>query len=219
MPTDSSRKIPSDARPDNIGKRLRILEIAKGIKLARPSKNGPHYKAMVDYLKRFVGTPHERAVFEVYFESSRPDPRDFPLIEAAAAKAGLDAREYIYRETLGNIKRFVRRSGIADDSRDNSAWVEAGQLAWSEKFTTYRQFTTFLGQHPEIRQRPSPTHGRRREINAGDWAKYWAGQGRACFEKLGDDQPSIADDPEADAEFLIGAAERIGKLRAKKKGR
>lgn len=111
-------------------------------------------------------------------------------------------------------------NGPGDPVVDDSAWLDVTKL-WPEHFKTYRRFKVFLDSHPEIHQRRSPKHRQRLQVHAGEWLAYWTKQDQAQFDKLGSgedrDPPSIADDPEAEAEFLAGAAERMARLRARNK--
>ncbi|HEY4313774.1 MAG TPA: hypothetical protein VGN12_30315 [Pirellulales bacterium] len=112
---DPSRRIPSDFRRrlKSVGSNLRPKRIAKGVKFPMPPGNdGPHRLEMTAFLKKFVGGPHERKVFNAYFDLSRSSLSDEPLIEDAAAKAGLTRDEYVCLETLDGLRRFTAESGL-----------------------------------------------------------------------------------------------------------
>lgn len=113
---DRTRRIPSDCRPQSLGQRERIRRLARtwfpnGLE-PKGEPDGPHYLAMVAFLQQFVNTPSERAVFDVYFQWSRPKPEDVPVIQQTADAEGLTLREYVARETLRELRRFVQANGV-----------------------------------------------------------------------------------------------------------
>jgi hypothetical protein len=40
-------------------------------------------------------------------------------------------------------------------------------------FRDIHQLRQFLKKHPEVRSRPDPHHGRRRQVHHVDWCRYW----------------------------------------------
>jgi hypothetical protein len=100
----------------------------------------------------------------------------------------------------------------APEADNSSAWVPANTL-WPDRFTTHKQLSKFRAAHPEMFRNPSRN---RLEIHAAHWTRYWAQRSNAAFDTLGDEVPSLADDPDAPEEFLAMARQRMGKLREKK---
>ena len=96
---------------------------------------------------------------------------------------------------------------------EDSAWVSAISL-WRDRFSSRKKMQTFRKKHPEMFRNPSTY---KLEIHSGLWARYWARHDRAGFEALGEETPSIADDPEVQEAALASAVERAASLRAKKK--
>ena len=103
----------------------------------------------------------------------------------------------------------------ADDHAEeaDSAWVKANTL-WRDRFTNIREVNRFREGHPGMFRNPSKF---KLEIHAGLWAAYWAEHDKACSESLDGEPNSIADDPNAQSEFIAGAIERLNPIRAKKK--
>ena len=136
--TDRSRKTPSDSRPKDVGRRLRNQKLGRelfshGLSTHSSETDGPHYRAMLAYLRRFVGTPHERTVYDFYFDCSRPRERDLSLIDEAAAKDGLSREEYIARDVLRELQRYVRASAIHDPIEQPSP-IDILSQAWESGF-------------------------------------------------------------------------------------
>lgn len=115
--SDPSRRTPSDVRPKSIEQRLRTRKLADamfsgGLMATGGETDGPHYLALVGFLRQFVGTPHEESIFGVYFQWSRPTEEGVALVEEAAAAEGMTCPEYIARETLNELQRYVRANAI-----------------------------------------------------------------------------------------------------------
>ena len=111
----------------------------------------------------------------------------------------------------------VDNPATADSTDDtDSAWVTAAIL-WPEKFQGRKGpngLDRFREKHPEMFRNPTRY---KLEIHAGRWVTYWHELEQKASDSLGEPPESIADDPEAQTEFLEGAADRIAKLRAEKK--
>lgn len=153
-----------------------------------------------------------KLVAEVHTQSGTLHPdiesisRDYSRIRPALLQA---ANHVSHVATVGATGRVMR----GQQSSTDSAWVPANKL-WPEKFSKYKDLTKFRQQHPDMFQHPSKF---RLEIHAGLWASYWAARSTAGFEALGDETPSIADDPGVQDEVLAEAAQRMASLREKKR--
>ena len=96
---------------------------------------------------------------------------------------------------------------------DDSAWVPATTL-WRDKLENNRQLTKFKADHPEMFRNPSKN---RLEIHAAKWVAFWAARDKSGFDSLDGNLQSVADDRTVQEETLLGAAQRMAALRAKKK--
>ena len=128
------------------------------------------------------------------------------LLEGKIADSTPPTAEPSQSETAAAV---TAADGIADD---DSAWVPAVTL-WKDQFTSMKAVTKFRKDHPDMFRNPSQY---KLQIHAGRWAAHFAKRAKGGFEALGDDAPSIADDPAVQEDALTAAAERVVALRAKK---
>jgi hypothetical protein len=114
QPVDRSRRVPSERYSPTIDRKLRAKTLAQtgAFSLKEREPDGPHYLALVHFLKHYVRTEHERAVWERYFEFSRPRPDSAEILEEEAQRAGLSIREYVARETLKTLHAFIVAKNI-----------------------------------------------------------------------------------------------------------
>ena len=110
----------------------------------------------------------------------------------------------------------IEAQKVGDAPPPDSPWVPAINL-WLFRFKSRKgraSLNHFREQHPEMFRNPSRY---KLEIHAPLWTTHWAEKDAAAFDSLDGDPESIADDPDNQAEFLQGAADVVGKLRAEKK--
>ena len=121
-----------------------------------------------------------------------------------------------YQDELGELCEDVSPAPSDGVHDTDSAWVTAAIL-WPERFRGRKGpkgLDRFREEHPEMFRNPTRY---KLEIHAGRWVTYWHQVEQNSSESLGEPPESIADDPEAQTEFLEGAADRIAKLRGEKK--
>jgi hypothetical protein len=112
--------MPSDARATSIAQKIRRAKWAKALfpngfdpkKIKGSEGDGPHCAELSEFLGYYVGTPHERAVWDERYKWVAINREDMPLIEEAAAAEGITRQEYIAREALKELRFFVRSQGI-----------------------------------------------------------------------------------------------------------
>ena len=113
QPEDDSRRIPSDHEICfSVADDIVSEKFAKAFRIKQQEPDGPHYKALLAFLNAYVATSHERAVWNGYFDFSRPKEYEVPRIEAQAKSEGLTYQEYVSRETLRKLKHFLAAKGI-----------------------------------------------------------------------------------------------------------
>ena len=146
----------------------------------------------------------------------------FEIGFARGCQSGQGVPANIGRSVMHNLERGIEllsrfcpqpEADVPQTPEDDSAWVTAATL-WHDRFTTIKEVHNFRADHPEMFRNPSPY---KLQIHAAKWATYWASRQKAGFEALDDNSQSIADDPNVQDETLLGAAERIAELRAKKR--
>lgn len=117
FPSPPRRRYPSEGLPKSIAEGLRIARLAKlmfpdGLKIIGAEPHGPCYLEMLGFLRWYVGTPHERIVWDVYHEWFPQSDEDLLVIDEAAAEEGMTREEFISRATLAELRRFIRANGI-----------------------------------------------------------------------------------------------------------
>lgn len=178
--------------------------------------------AINDLLKRFREKylPEEYERLAAQLVPGEPDFVDLAHGERVAMavfeKVRLAPSEFRQLPLVGKVVWLRRALEGEDAPADDSTWVSVGEV-WRDQFPTYKQFRSFLKQHPEIRRR-NPT-SQRLEIHSGDWLRYWNEVGRRGFQDLdrAEGRRSIADDPACSEAFLAGAIERMNASRERKR--
>ena len=136
---DPTRRTPSDFKPKSIAQKVAVERLVKiGAFKRPPSNDGPHWREMTAFLHSFDGTRHEKFVWPIFFDWSRPKTIDLPRIEEATRQEGLSPLigpvdlhvmvEYIARETTKEVRRQLKLNGIDDPFAPTSPPVVTGPL-------------------------------------------------------------------------------------------
>ena len=117
---------PSDLRPRNVSEIFPCKGLAPLVEKATQElaklmeKDGPHWIGLCEFLTSYVGTPHEHSVWGKYHDFFGVPESSLKLIERQAAEEGLTGVELRARETLKELKYFVKSRGIPEFSDDPS---------------------------------------------------------------------------------------------------
>lgn len=103
------RKYPSDIdfRPSSERAKLKHLASRMFPQGVPPSKQGRHEKELSDFLKLFTGTPHEKAVWDKYYEWRGYPDHELPELTKIAEKEGLTVEELLAKLLLESLQRFT----------------------------------------------------------------------------------------------------------------
>jgi len=126
---------PSDLVPKTIGERIRRKRLQPLIKAWQSFKlpaSGPHYNAALDFLEQFNGGPHERELWKVLRHWTRPTEAEWRDIGELAAREKLDPLEYLYRDALPELRRYVKAHGISAKSPEDGSDADTARARQPE---------------------------------------------------------------------------------------
>ncbi len=90
-----------------------------------PSADGPLYRQLIDFLRSFVGTPHEKTIWDRFHEWRGCTEDNRPVLETEATEAGLTLGEYLAQLTLEALQRYAT---LHDLQPKPTSSVEAGPV-------------------------------------------------------------------------------------------
>lgn len=103
----TKRQFPSEAYV--VEKLVDAVQTSKlPIKASKDNpEDGPHQKAMMAFLRPFIGTAYERRVWGYFYKLQTLSPADRELVERAAKAEGMAMAEFSSREILQQLRHFL----------------------------------------------------------------------------------------------------------------
>jgi hypothetical protein len=135
MSEEKRKRYPSESKGSFIDRRIAGKLAKVMFPNGLPELLGENERKLIDFLRSFTGTDHEKTVWDEYYRVRSIAEADLAFLESEADTEGLSIRELSARDVLQMIQKFV----ILHRIEPRSQWITNTTKVWVAELRVSKQ--------------------------------------------------------------------------------